>query len=365
MVLATLFALTLFDKGDSVGAQAGPTPAGCGGDHANSFGSVAFDNVIGNKLLSSSPTSATYGLGSPIPPGTYTLSAVSYDGFTGRAGDAGQGNEQWFAELLDGSGNVLATSGVTGDLADGVEEASWSGGIGQVTINGTATQIRAVHAAIGSASVNSVRPVCVGAQLVAPPDTTPPETTPPETVPPETVPPETVPPETVPPATGGSSITVQKITEGNDEFEPTLTLDCGPSGSARGTDVNPSIAVGDLPVGASCLISVDAGDATNIAFNVEPASIIPIAEPGNSISITIPDEGLEIVVTISCILEGGGDVDPEPAPEPEPEPEPAPEPEPEPQPEPEPEPEPEPQPAQQPADQEPAEPVPAEPSFTG
>ncbi len=360
-VLATLFALALFNDGDAVQAQAGPSPAGCGGDFANSFGSVSFDTVVGDKVLSTSPTSQTYSLGSPIPAGTYQLAAVSYDGYTGRESTTGQGNEQWVAQLLDGSGNVLATSGTTGDLADGVSEATWSGGIGEVTVNGTVTQIRAVHAAIGSSTVNSVRPVCVGARLVS----APPETTPPTTAPPETIPPETVPPETVPPATGASSITVQKITEGDEEFEATLTLDCGPSGSARGTDRNPSISVGDLPVGATCLISVEADGAANIAFNVEPASVIPISEPGNAISITIPAEGLDIVVSISCILEGGGEVDPEPpattlppAPEPEPEPEPEP-------PAPEPEPEPAPQPAKQPADQEPAQPVAAEPDFTG
>ncbi len=362
VILAALFALTLFDKSGSVEAQAGPSPAGCGGDYANSFGSVGFDTVVGNKILSTGPTSATYGLGSPIPPGTYQLAAVSYDGYTGRQDSGSQGNEQWFAELIDGSGNVLATSRTTGDLADGVAEATWSGGIGEVTINGTATQIRAVHAAIGSASANSVRPVCVGARLVNPP----PPTTVPSTTPPDTTPPDTTPPDTTPPATGGSTITVQKITEGDDEFEATLTLDCGASGSARGTDKNPSISVGDLPVGATCLVSVDADGATNIAFNVEPASVIPITEPGNAISITIPAEGLDIVVSITCILEGGGSVDPEPpAPEPEPEPEPpAPEPEPEPEP-PAPEPEPEPQPARQPADQEPAQPVAGNPSFTG
>lgn len=353
IVLATLFALTLFEEGDAVGAQAGPSPAGCGGDYANSFGSVGFNTVVGNKLLSSSPTSATYGLGSPIPAGTYQLSAVSYDGYTGRESSAGQGNEQWFAELLDGSGNVLATTGTTGDLADGVAEATWSGGVGQVTISATATQIRTVHAAIGSASGNSVRPVCIGAQVVAPPETVPPSTTPPDTTPPDTTP---------PPAPGPSTITVQKITEGDEDFEATLTLDCGASGSARGTDRNPSISVGDLQPGSTCLITVEAGDATNIAFNVEPASVIPIDEPGNAISITVPADGLEIVVSITCILEGGGEVDPEPpAPEPEPEPElPAPEPEP-----PAPEPKPEPQPVKQPADQEPAKPVAGTPDFTG
>lgn len=367
IVLATLFALTLFEKGDAVGAQAGPSPAGCGGDYANSFGSVGFDTVIGNKILSSGPTSATYGLGSPIPAGTYQLSAVSYDGYTDRANSAGQGNEQWYAELLDGSGNVLATTGTTGDLADGVAEATWSGSVGEVTISGTATQIRAVHAAIGSASVNSVRPVCIGASLVAPPETVPPATTPPDTTPPDTTPPDTTPPDTTPPATGPSSITVQKISEGDEDFEATLTLDCGASGSARGTDRNPSISVGDLPVGATCLITVDTAGATNIAFAVEPATVIPINEDGggNAISITVPSEGLEIVVSITCILEGGGGVDPEPpAPEPEPEPEPEP-PAPEPTPEPAPEPEPAPQPVKKPADQAPATPVAGTPDFTG
>ncbi|MEE9416737.1 MAG: hypothetical protein V3V01_15740, partial [Acidimicrobiales bacterium] len=72
--LAALFAAALFAEGDVVGAQAGPSPAGCSGDYVNSFGNVAFDTVIGNKIVSSSPTSATYTLSSPIPAGTYNLS---------------------------------------------------------------------------------------------------------------------------------------------------------------------------------------------------------------------------------------------------------------------------------------------------
>ncbi len=361
VILATLFAITLFEAGESADAQAGPSPAGCGGDYANSFGSVAFNTVVGDKLLSSSPTTMVWGLGSPIPAGTYDLSGVSYDGYTDRATSAGQFNEQWFAEFLDASGNVLATSGITGDLADNVTEATWSGGIGRVTLSATATQIRTVHAAIGSAAINSVRPVCVGASSIAPPATTPPATAPPETTPPDTAPPATTPPDTAPPS-GQSSITVQKIIEGDNDFKATLTLDCGVNGSASGTDNNPSISVGDLPIGASCDISVEADDISNIGFEVTPASIIPIAGDAlSTITITIPEDGLNIVVSITCAIEGGGDVDPEPPTTQPPTTQPPTTQPPTTQP-PTTQP-PTPRPAQQPA--QPAEPVAANPNFTG
>lgn len=334
--LAMLFAAALFADGDVVGAQAGPSPAGCSGDYVNGFGNVAFDTVIGNKLVSSSPTSATHTLGSAIPPGTYDLSAVSYDGYTGRENDPGQFSEQWFAQLLDASGNVLATSTTTGDLADGVAEATWAGGLGQVTVGGTVTQIRTVHAAIGSAAINSVRPVCVGASTVSIDPPPPATTNPPQE-----------------PDSDTSSITVVKTVEGTGSGEATISLECGEFGSALGSDSNPTVSVGDLPVGASCTVSIADIGAANIGFSVTPESIIPIAGgAANSISLVVPSGGLDIVVSVTCTIdEGGGAVDPDPTPPstlaPSPPTTPAP------------------QPVRQPADAQPADPVAADPSFTG
>ena len=302
VLLAGWFVLMMFDEGD-VGAQAGPSPAACGGDFASSFGSVGFNSVVGDKLQSTSPTSRTFNLSSPIPAGTYSVTAVSYDGYDGRSATQGQTQEQWFGELLSAGGAVLARTTSTGDLADGVEEATWVGGIGQVSLAETATQIRANHSAAGNPAVNSVRPVCIGATLLAPPPTTPPVTEPPATTqPPTTLP---APPTTEePPATGPSSVTVNKVTSGITDDPATITLDCGAAGSAIGTETG--LAVGNLEPGDICQISLDqsaTSDVEQISFSVSPNSIIPIID-ATSITLEVPTAGLDIVVTVTCTVTG-------------------------------------------------------------
>lgn len=160
MMLVVVSVLTM---AGSVSAQAGPG-ATCMGDNTTTFGSGYFGlEDFGNRLLSTSPTSREFALAAPLEAGTYMLDAVAYDGYPGRELIDPQPREQWFAELLAADGTVLATSGVTGDIDDGVEEGTWAGSLGEVTIAQTATTVRTVHAAPGSISVNSVRPVCVGA----------------------------------------------------------------------------------------------------------------------------------------------------------------------------------------------------------
>ncbi len=300
-LLAGWFVLMMFDDGD-VGAQAGPSPAACGGDYASSFGSVGFNTVVGDKILSTSPSSRTFNLSNPIPAGTYSITAVSYDGYTGRAESQGQTQEQWFGELLSSSGAVIAQTSVTGDLADGIIEATWVGGVGQVTLTETATQLRANHAAPGTPAINSVRPVCIGATLLAPPPTTPPVTEPPTTQPPTT---EPAPPTSgEPPAPGPSSVTVNKVTSGTTDNPATITLDCGAAGSAIGADTG--LAVGNLEPGDVCEISIDqsaTSDIEQISFSVSPNSIIPIID-ATSITLEVPTTGLDIVVTVTCTVTG-------------------------------------------------------------
>lgn len=101
----------------------------------------------------------------PIPAGTYDFNAVSYDGYLERDTTAPQPNEQWFAQLLDADGNVLAQTGATADLEDLVLEDTWTGPIGTVSWDGPdAVAVFIVHAAPpGATSPNSVEPVCLGA----------------------------------------------------------------------------------------------------------------------------------------------------------------------------------------------------------
>jgi hypothetical protein len=165
---------------------------------ATIFSFVAYDWV----------TSRTYAVPT-IPAGTYELDARSYDGYTARASSPAQPFEMWKVEFLAADNRVLATSGTTGDIPDGVQEAWWVGSVGSITLTEPATGIRVVHAYLANdASPNSVNPICIGGTLQVPP-TVPPTTAPPTTIPPTTTPPPTAPPTT--PTT--SSIPVEVLPE--------------------------------------------------------------------------------------------------------------------------------------------------------
>lgn len=149
-----------------------------------------------------------------VPAGIYNVDAVGYDGSPTRAGDAAQPNEQYKLEFLNAAGAVIGATGITGDLADLVQEATWAGAVGTVLLAEPATQVRAIHAFAGQiipGSPNSVMPVCLGLNAYVPPTTTlPPTTLPPTTLPPttsSTLPPTTLPPETVPPTTAAPTTT--------------------------------------------------------------------------------------------------------------------------------------------------------------
>ena len=114
--------------------------------------------------LTLGPAMREFDLAPPVPAGAYAATAVSYDGYADRAATTGQPNEQWLAEFLDGSGNVLATTAPTVDIADGVAEATWAGSVGAISWTGAeAVKVRIHHTAPADAvSPNSVEPVCVG-----------------------------------------------------------------------------------------------------------------------------------------------------------------------------------------------------------
>jgi len=228
VVLLTLFvgvfgSITL---ASNLGAQNGSQ--GCSGDIVIQTGGPLFggtaNRLYSNTLLPDRVTSRTYGIDT-VPAGTYQVMAVGYDGYVGRV-HAFQGNEQWFAEFT-GAAGLLDTTGTTGDVPDGLEEAFWSGGVGTVTLASDATQLTARHAFLTNEVANSVEPVCLGLTDVTPPTdstttsntieststmqttttvgTTTTSTEPPGTVPATTAPPPpppaTNPPGTSPPAT--------------------------------------------------------------------------------------------------------------------------------------------------------------------
>jgi len=245
-------------------AQTGPGGS-CSGDSIVSFGSEFYgiaDN--GNRLLSTSPTSREFPLPVPFEPGEYDLNGVSYDGYEGRELTAAQTAEQWYAEFLSANGTVLATSGTSGDIDDGVEEATWTGILGNITLEDTATTIRLVHAAPSSVSVNSVRPVCVGA-VGGPP-------------------------------APFSSITVNYTSTAADSANVALTC-ADLQESALGNEL--TLSLDQVPGSSGCIASYPAGLDCTVA--VDPASTQGAASDGSQ-SIVIPDEGdVDVVVTIDCV----------------------------------------------------------------
>ena len=173
---------------------AGPSTTACAGQYNMTFDGVAPYERLFSPVPGFEVQARTYTLPSPVPAGTYNLTAVSYDGYSARVA-SDQPNEVWFVQFLDAEKNVLAASDFTVDLADFVAEAEWIGGIGQVTWAGAdAVQVKALHGWLSWSTPNSVSPICFGAD---PPATVP--VAPVVTV--ETVPVETVPvpvPVTVP-----------------------------------------------------------------------------------------------------------------------------------------------------------------------
>ncbi len=151
------------------GSIAGSQSGGCSGNPVIQFDGPKLGSWAGGSSFVTSKTVAA-----SIPAGTYDLNGASYDSYEGRSQTPAQLSEKWFAQMLDANGNVLATSGTTGDLPDGIESGSWAGGMGLVTLSAPATQIRVVHAhpVPDQSEANSVFPSCLGFSVIAPPTTT-------------------------------------------------------------------------------------------------------------------------------------------------------------------------------------------------
>jgi hypothetical protein len=259
---ALLVVVAVLASATSVSAQTGPA-AGCIGSNTTSFGSNFFGlEDFGNRLLSTSPTTREFAIVTPIEAGTYVLQAVSYDGYAGRETIPAQTREQWYAEFLSADGTVLATSGVTGDIEDGVEESTWSGSLGEIVLAHTATTIRTVHAAPGSLSINSVRPVCVG-------------------------------------ATGGPDIPDSTLVVDFDSTAAsgsTVTASCGDlQESATGTSVD--LLIESVPAGSSCDVQYPIELLCVVA--VDPAATQSASTEG-VVNIAVPNPETVITVDIDC-----------------------------------------------------------------
>ncbi|MCH7789657.1 MAG: hypothetical protein IH940_09465, partial [Acidobacteria bacterium] len=143
-VAALVFGVALVITLSSASAQQGPE-AGCDGD-VSSFPPAVFGDTS-NSLVYPARTSMTIDLVVSMPAGTYAVNTVTYDGDENRVTDLGQHQEIISLSFLDAGGNVLATTAMTEDLADGVLEATGHFDVGPVTLRGDATQVRADHGA--------------------------------------------------------------------------------------------------------------------------------------------------------------------------------------------------------------------------
>jgi len=252
----------------AVAAQTGPTQD-CSGDSIVRFGDQFFGlDDFGNRLFSTSPSSRQFLLPEPLSAGTYDLSAVSYDGYAQRDTVSPQPEEQWFAEFLAADGSVLATSGTTEDVPDSVIEGSWAGSLGSVTLSAEATQLRIVHAAPGSVSVNSVRPVCVGMTA-------------------EVITPDPVPAE--------SEVVVDYDSDASTSSSVTIT--CGDDReSAMGDTIDLNIP-GVVP-GSTCTVSYS--DAFDCDVIVDPTSAAGVNSDGVQEIIVPTEGGTTITVDVDC-----------------------------------------------------------------
>lgn len=157
-------------------AISGPSPSTCAGDslarHIAPLDQLKATGEIVTPSTSSEsePWQRVWTLSTPLSPGSFALNAVSWDGYTDRKSGEVQPFEIWFVEVLNSAEERLARSNrTTADIPDGVDEATWAGGLGTVTwAAGVATKVRVVHPE-ASPTQNSVVPICVSLTRLAAP----------------------------------------------------------------------------------------------------------------------------------------------------------------------------------------------------
>jgi len=220
----------------------GPVPSSCNAEIQFSWPGVGFNLHTTGAIVSNPvwvlPRSRT--INAAIPAGTYDIDTVAYDGNPNRAGGTPQMFEQYHLEFLDSTGAIIASTGTTTDLADGVIEATWAGPVGQVVLDRAATQIRAMHSFPFHTvpdTANSVMPICVGVNPGVAPTTT--TTAPPQT----TLPPTTVVPTTAAPTTTTAAPTTTTAAPTTTTAAPTTTTAAPTTTTTVKTQVLPAVEV--------------------------------------------------------------------------------------------------------------------------
>ena len=112
-----------------------------------------------------------YDLGMTLSAGTYNVEAFGWDGFIGRSEAVHEKSERWMAEFLDANDNEVGETGVTTDLADGVENADSRDQFTNVVLSAPATRVRLVLIK-DFKSLNLVHVGCLGLNRLPDPTTT-------------------------------------------------------------------------------------------------------------------------------------------------------------------------------------------------
>ena len=112
-----------------------------------------------------------YDLGMTLSAGTYNVEAFGWDGFIGRSEAVHEQSERWMAEFLDANDNEVGETGVTTDVADGVESADSRDQFTNVVLSAPATRVRLVLIK-DFKSLNLVHVGCLGLNRLPDPTTT-------------------------------------------------------------------------------------------------------------------------------------------------------------------------------------------------
>lgn len=112
-----------------------------------------------------------YDLGMTLSAGTYNVEAFGWDGFIGRSEAVHEKSERWMAEFLDANDNEVGQTGVTTDVADGVESADSRDQFTNVVLSAPATRVRLVLIK-DFKSLNLVHVGCLGLNRLPDPTTT-------------------------------------------------------------------------------------------------------------------------------------------------------------------------------------------------
>jgi LPXTG-motif cell wall-anchored protein len=186
-------------------------------------------------------------LSGPLAAGNYSVNTIAFDGYLGRTED--REREAYYIEFIDAAGTVVGRTGETPELPDDQEivEAAITF---EVTLSGTATQMRLVQIIDFVAPGDEVEVGCVGITRLADPTTTtqaPTTTATPTTAAPTTQAPTTAAPTTATTARAASASTAAPVVRSTSAQLP-----------VTGGETVPLAIAGGVLMGAGALLVVRA-----------------------------------------------------------------------------------------------------------